>query len=163
CLGRPSLHGVERGPADEQRARPDDVRHLELRRNGDDDTVEVAERANEVALILGGDDERRGRLPPVREQLCRAVRGRRVERLGAEDRLVERDVLLLRAQHGCLGSGHVISLISTMPFFGPGTAPLTSSRLRSASTEWIERPTCVTRLPPIWPAIFLPLNTRDGV
>src|SRR3954464_14883337 len=50
-----------------------------------------------------------------------------------------------------------------MPFFGPGTAPLTRSRFRSVSTECTVRPTCVTRLPPIRPAIFMPLMTRDGV
>ena len=38
------------------------------------------------------------------------------------------------------------SLISTRPFFGPGTAPLTSSRFRSASTSWTTRPTCVHAL-----------------
>ncbi len=50
-----------------------------------------------------------------------------------------------------------------MPFFGPGTAPLTSSRFRSTSIECTVRPVCVTRLPPMRPAILMPLNTRDGV
>src|SRR5205085_6615068 len=52
---------------------------------------------------------------------------------------------------------------STMPFFGPGTAPLTSRRFLSASTSCTVRPSCVTRLPPMRPAILMPLNTRDGV
>ena len=55
------------------------------------------------------------------------------------------------------------SLISTMPFFGPGTAPLTSSRLFSTSISCTCSPTWVTRLPPRRPAIFIPLKTRDGV
>ena len=50
-----------------------------------------------------------------------------------------------------------------MPFFGPGTEPFTSSRFRSTSTSCTVRPICVTRLPPIRPAILIPLNTRDGV
>src|SRR6185295_421049 len=40
--------------------------------------------------------------------------------LGAEDRLVERDVLLRAAEKRCLGGCHYdISRISTIPFFGP--------------------------------------------
>ena len=31
------------------------------------------------------------------------------------------------------------------------------------STAWTRSPTCVTRLEPIWPAIFWPRKTRDGV
>src|SRR3954453_10831300 len=50
-----------------------------------------------------------------------------------------------------------------MPFFGPGTAPLTRSRFCAGSTEWTVRPTCVTRLPPRRPAILIPLKTREGV
>src|SRR5207342_3223581 len=81
--------------------------------------------------------------------------------LDPEDRLVERDVLgALRAEHGCCRSSHYFdsTLTSMRPFFGPGTAPLISSRLRSVSTAWTVRPTCVARLFPIWPAIFLPLK-----
>src|SRR5581483_4241296 len=58
--------------------------------------------------------------------------------LGAEDRRLERDLLRgLAAEQRCLRRGHYfdISLISTMPFFGPGTAPLTSKRFRSAPIE----------------------------
>src|SRR5215212_9447776 len=55
------------------------------------------------------------------------------------------------------------SRTSKMPFFGPGTAPLTSSRFCSRSTECTVSPTCVTRLPPRRPAILIPLNTREGV
>ena len=40
---------------------------------------------------------------------------------------------------------------------------MTSSRFCSGSTEWTVRPTCVTRLPPSRPAIFIPLKTREGV
>ena len=50
-----------------------------------------------------------------------------------------------------------------MPFFGPGTEPFTSSRFRSASTSCTVSPVCVTRLPPMRPAILIPLKTRDGV
>ena len=64
--------------------------------------------------------------------------------LGAEDGLLERDVLARRAaaEHRCLRArpSASASRISTMPFFGPGTAPLTSSRLRSASTSCTTRP-----------------------
>src|SRR5262249_47560620 len=64
--------------------------------------------------------------------------------LGGEDGLIEGDLLLGSAEHVCLRRSHYdISLISTTPFFGPGIAPLTSRRLRSASTEWTVRPTCV--------------------
>ena len=38
----------------------------------------------------------------------------------------------------------------------PGTEPLTSSRLRSASTSATSRPFWVTRLLPIWPGIRIP-------
>src|SRR5262249_58516968 len=57
--------------------------------------------------------------------------------VGAEDGLVERDLLLRVAEHGCLESSHqrMSSRISTSPFFGPGTAPLTRRRVRSTSTE----------------------------
>ena len=50
-----------------------------------------------------------------------------------------------------------------MPFFGPGTAPLTRMRFRSGSTECTVNPSCVRRFPPMRPGIFWPLNTRDGV
>ena len=50
-----------------------------------------------------------------------------------------------------------------MLFFGPGTAPLISRRFFSASIACTVSPVWVTRLPPIRPAIFMPLNTRDGV
>ena len=46
---------------------------------------------------------------------------------------------------------------------GPGTEPLTSSRFRSASTSCTVSPSWVTRLPPMRPAILMPLKTRDGV
>src|SRR3954467_3760558 len=85
--------------------------------------------------------------------------------LCAEDRVVERDVLRLlarRVEQRCLGSCHQ-PRTSTIPFFGPGMAPFTSSRLRSASTSCTVRPSCVTRLPPMRPAILMPFMTRDGV
>src|SRR5439155_17960342 len=89
--------------------------------------------------------------------------------LGGEDRLLERHVLRLLAggvQQRCLGGGHyrrASSRTSTNPFLGPGTAPFTSSRFRSASMPWITRPTCVARLPPRRPGRRVPLKTRDGV
>src|SRR5436305_3947363 len=85
--------------------------------------------------------------------------------VGAEDGLVERDLLLRASEERCLRSCHqrASSRISTSPFFGPGTAPLTSRRFRSGSTEWMVSPTWVTRLPPMRPAMRTPLNTREGV
>src|SRR6266540_2703056 len=87
--------------------------------------------------------------------------------LRAEDVFLERDVLRLLAggvEQRCFRRCHLVSSrTSTKAFFGPGTAPLTSSRLRSASISCTTRPTCVTRLPPIRPDIFMPLKTRAGV
>src|SRR5262249_57886442 len=82
-----------------------------------------------------------------------------------EPRFLERDVLFGgSAEQRRLGCGHQgCSRTSTNPFFGPGTAPLTNRRLRSASTSWTTGPTCVTRLPPRRPAMRTPLKTRDGV
>src|SRR5207245_2836698 len=83
--------------------------------------------------------------------------------LDREHRVVERHVLGLlaaRIELGCLGHQ---PRTSTIPFLGPGTAPLTSSRFRSASMSCTVRPSWVTRLPPIRPAILMPLKTRDGV
>src|SRR5690606_219720 len=51
----------------------------------------------------------------------------------------------------------------TRPPFGPGTAPLMSSRPFSASTAWTVRFWVVTRSLPIRPAMRWPLNTRPGV
>src|SRR5581483_11780729 len=102
---------------------------------------------------------RRARPPGVRLRADGLVDEVRLH-LGAEDRLVE----LARAgpaEHGS-GGGHQ-PRTSTIPFLGPGTEPLTSSRFRSGSTRWTVSPTCVTRLPPIRPAIRTPLKTRDGV
>src|SRR4029077_20283670 len=67
------------------------------------------------------------------------------------------------AQHGCVQRGHQESLrISTTPPIAPGTAPLINSRFFSASTSTTDRPRWVTRSWPMWPAIFMPLNTRAG-
>src|SRR5690606_19558589 len=52
---------------------------------------------------------------------------------------------------------------NTSPPRGPGTAPLISSRPRSASTRWTVRFCVVTVSLPMRPAIFRPLNTRPGV
>ena len=51
----------------------------------------------------------------------------------------------------------------TKPFLEPGMAPLTNNKLRSLSTLRTSRHSSVTCMLPIWPAIFLPLNTRPGV
>src|SRR5439155_614190 len=51
----------------------------------------------------------------------------------------------------------------TRPPGGPGIAPFTINRLRSASTATTSRLRTVTRSLPIWPAIRVPLNTRLGV
>src|SRR6266508_1417886 len=53
--------------------------------------------------------------------------------------------------------------MSTSPPLGPGTAPFTSSRLRSGSAWTTSRLRVVTRSPPMRPAILVPLNTREGV
>ena len=52
---------------------------------------------------------------------------------------------------------------TTIEFLWPGTAPFTSRRFCSASVSTTVRPTWVTRLPPIRPAILIPLKTREGV
>src|SRR5256885_2100719 len=53
--------------------------------------------------------------------------------------------------------------IMTSPPLGPGTAPFTSSRLRSGSVRTISRFKIVTRAFPMCPDIRMPLNTRLGV
>ena len=45
----------------------------------------------------------------------------------------------------------------------PGSSPGSSSRPRSASPSTTSRLSVVTLALPIWPAIFMPLNTRAGV
>src|SRR5207249_10233094 len=86
--------------------------------------------------------------------------------LGGEDGFLERHVLGLLAggvEKRCFRRGHqwIASRTSTKPFFGPGTAPLTSRRFSSGRTSWTTRPIWVTRLPPRRLAIFIPLNMRD--
>src|SRR5437773_7827329 len=56
-----------------------------------------------------------------------------------------------------------LDLTMTSAPVGPGTAPLRSRRLRSRSDSTTSRFSTVTRTLPIWPAIRVPLNTRDGV
>src|SRR5699024_3811813 len=51
---------------------------------------------------------------------------------------------------------------STRPPLGPGMAPLINSSPESSSTWCTLRFCVVTRLEPIRPAIFMPLNTRPG-
>src|SRR6185312_5846458 len=69
-----------------------------------------------------------------------------------------------RAQGRCGEGGHQPSVLtSTMPPTDPGTGPAISSRFRSASTSATFRPRWVTRRSPMWPAMRMPLNTRDGV
>src|SRR5690606_34336398 len=51
----------------------------------------------------------------------------------------------------------------TSPPGAPGTAPRTAIRPRSASTFTTSRPWVLWRTAPMWPAIFLPGNTRPGV
>ena len=65
---------------------------------------------------------------------------------------------------GCGESGHQrSSRTNTMPPVGPGTAPVTSSRLRSTSRSSTCRPRCVMFLLPMCPAMRTPLITREGV
>ena len=54
------------------------------------------------------------------------------------------------------------SLIVTQPPLEPGTAPFTMISPRSASVRTTCRFCVVTRTAPMWPAIFLPLNTLPG-
>src|SRR6266496_1905642 len=63
------------------------------------------------------------------------------------------------------GSSGILTALRTRtrPPFGPGTAPLISSRPRSVSTPCKVRRGAVVRTPPIRPAILTPLNTRPGV
>src|SRR5439155_3954646 len=73
-----------------------------------------------------------------------------------------------------LGCGHQWCLPPVSPDFtleriitrlpaAPGTAPRSSNRCRSGSELTTSRFRTVTRSLPIWPAIRVPLNTRDGV
>src|SRR5262249_10357333 len=84
-------------------------------------------------------------------------------RLDAEDRL--------RQLHG--GARFAVGLLhhqgthaftafrtKTKPPVGPGTAPLTNRRLRSASPSTTSRFSVVTRSAPYWPAMRTPLKTR---
>src|SRR5881409_2708774 len=48
------------------------------------------------------------------------------------------------------------------PFIGPGTAPRTNNRFRSASTLTTFKPSSVKRRAPMWPGIRFPLMIRDG-
>src|SRR5262249_13930398 len=54
------------------------------------------------------------------------------------------------------------SRTSTQPPLAPGTAPRMSKRPRSLSVSTTSRFCVVTRTSPMWPAIFLPLNTLPG-
>src|SRR5210317_557914 len=54
------------------------------------------------------------------------------------------------------------SLIKTQPFFGPGTAPQSRTTPSSLSTATTSIFCVVLRAAPMWPAIFLPLNTLPG-
>src|SRR6185437_17137697 len=80
--------------------------------------------------------------------------------LGAEDRVFDVDGAGLPEER-CLHCHY--ERTSTSPFFGPGTEPLTSSKLLSASTWKTVSPSCVARLPHMRPGSLMPLNTRDGV
>src|SRR5690606_36005205 len=50
----------------------------------------------------------------------------------------------------------------TQPPLEPGTAPRTITRPRATSVLSTTRFCVVTRSSPVWPAIFLPLNTLPG-
>src|SRR5690606_5729776 len=54
------------------------------------------------------------------------------------------------------------SRTETTPPFGPGTEPLTSRTLRSASASTTSRLSVVTCSLPMWPAIRWPRKTRPG-
>src|SRR5262249_34957848 len=60
------------------------------------------------------------------------------------------------------GCFRTASRTSTQPPLEPGTAPRTMSRPRSTSVLTTTRFCVVTRSSPMWPAIFLPLNTLPG-
>src|SRR5690554_2710214 len=55
---------------------------------------------------------------------------------------------------------HYFSIIKYEPL-GPGTDPLTIKRLFSGITLTTLRFSILTRLPPVRPAILMPLNTLD--
>ena len=81
----------------------------------------------------------------------------RAARLGRGD-LGRRNALAAR-RRAALTEGRTI----TWPPSEPGTAPLISSRLRSASTPMTFRFSVVRRTTPMWPDMRLPGNTRPGV
>src|SRR5712691_1805969 len=66
---RPPLHLLERGLDDQERARPDELLHLELARQRHEDAVEVAERLDHALVLGSGDDEQGQLLPPGPEEL----------------------------------------------------------------------------------------------
>src|SRR5262249_53459231 len=67
-------------------ARPHERRHLELRRNGDEHALEVAERLDQRLLVLVRDDDERRLLAPAVDELPGLPRGRRLERRAVDER-----------------------------------------------------------------------------
>src|SRR5581483_610883 len=127
--------------------------------------VRLLAAAAHVAARLGGVRTLPGRRPLGHHDL---VDQRHVD-LGREDLLRQLNRLAARAVGREHWDGrHQDSFLaalrtSTTRPAGPGTAPLISSRPRSASTEWTLSDCTVVRMPPIRPAIRTPLNTRPGV
>ena len=71
--------------------------------------------------------------------------------------------LLLMPLSACLTRWVLtVLLMRTRPPLGPGTAPRTAMRFRSASTLTMSRFWMVTWSTPIWPAPILPLKIREG-
>src|SRR5204862_4843572 len=81
--------------------------------------------------------------------------------LGGEDCVLECQVLGLLALEVQLRCLRHYPRTSTKPFLGPGIEPLTSSRFFSTSMSCTVSPSWVTRLPPMRPAILMPLKTRE--
>src|SRR5690348_15201031 len=65
--------------------------------------------------------------------------------------------------HGQAPQALAAGRTTTSPPVAPGTAPLTAIRWRSASTLTTSRFIAERLTLPMWPAIFLPGNTRPGV
>src|SRR5690606_11704465 len=99
---------------------------------------------------------------------------------GGDDDLVDQVLAEIATEH-CLGNRQLVgatrngefhraspyALLAgrtiTSPPGAPGTAPRTAIRPRSASTRTTSRFCVLCCSAPMWPAIFLPGNTRPGV
>src|SRR4029453_8609634 len=95
--GTSPLHVLERGLADEERARPDDGRPLELGRRDHQHPRKVAERLDYLLVVLSDNEQNRQVLAPSRKELS-GLFGRRLR----ESRSVEHGK---RSPCGVIGEG----------------------------------------------------------